>query len=498
MPLPTSNSIQIKANGTDVSSSIDYESIQLNLVLTKEVSTFKFSVRAANNIVAKYNPMINDVITFNETMLQNGTLVTTAIFGGTITEIETLNESAGSGGGILLTDIVTATDWGFTANAKLIVQSFANMDPADIVAALAPAGFNATTYVQRAGYAITSIKFNYEQFTQCLEALANQIGFQWYIDSSKNIHFFLAENNNAPITIDDTSGGLEWNTLDVDINLSNMKNSVFVIGGTYQKNILISAPVDTFLGNGNQNGFGLVYTYIANTIVCLLNGAAQSIGILNQEQFPALFNVLYDPAGKTITFNTTPPNGATIVVAGTAEIPIIGHAINGPLVKQYGERQDAIFDANILSITEAQQRAQADILQYGSPVYDVKFTTLTPGIRLGQNILLNSALYGVSNYPLVVKNIQGVGRTGFQMEYTVECIGSDVVTFVDLMKTVLQQQNANSSIAVNSTLEVLLGDAEDLIIIDSVAAPTSNTTKNYVWGATTVGTVGNWNLFTWA
>lgn len=496
--LPQSNSIQITANATDVSSSIDYESIQLNLVLTKEVSTLKFNVKGNGNIDGKYMGQIGDVIIFNETMFQNGTLVTTAIFGGTVTEIERVNNSAGSQGGILLTDEITATDWGFTANAKLIVRSFADMDPADIVAAIAPAGFDATTYVQRAGYQVSSIKFNYEQFTQCLEALANQIGFQWYIDSAKKIHFFLAENNNAPITIDDTSGSFEWNTLDVDINLANMKNSVFVIGGTYQKNILISNPVDVFLGNGNQNGFGLVYTYIANTIVCLLNGVAQSIGILNQEQFPALFDILYDPAGRTISFNTTPPNGATIVVAGTAEIPIVGHAIDQPLVALYGERQDAIFDANILSITEAQQRAQADILQYGNPVYDVRFTTLTPGIRLGQNILLNSVLYGISNYPLVVKNIQGTGRTGFQMEYQVECIGSDVVTFVDIMKTVLQQQNSSGISAPSATLEVLLSDNENLILADILAQPTSKTTRNYVWGATTIGTVGVWNLSTWA
>ena len=495
--LPTSHSIQITANGTDVSSSIDYTSIQLNLVLTKEVSTLVFNVKGNGNVPGKYIGQIGDVIVLNETMLQNGTLVTTAIFGGTITEIERVNNSVGSQGGILLTDEITATDWGFTANAMLITRSFANMDPADIVAALAPAGFNATTYVQRAGYQISSIKFNYEQFTQCLEALANQIGFQWYIDSAKNIHFFLAENNNAPITIDDTSGSFEWNTLDVDINLTNMKNSVFVIGGTYEKNILISSPVDTFLGNGEQNGFGLVYTYIANTIVVFLNGVAQSVGILNQETTPAVFDVLYDPSGKTITFNTTPPDGQQIIVAGTAEIPIIGHAIDQPLVALYGERQDAIFDANILSITEAQQRAQADILQYGNPVYDVKFTTLTPGIRLGQNILLNSALYGISNYPLVVKTITGTGRTGFQIEYAVECIGSDVVTFVDLMKTVLQQENANSSAATNSTLEVLLQDAEDLIIMDAVAQPTAKTTKAYIWGATTAATVIVWNLFTW-
>lgn len=492
MSLPTSSSIQIKANGVDVSSSIDYTSINLNLVLTKEVSTLVFNVKGAKNIGSKYQPVLGDVIGFYETAIVNGSPVTTQIFGGTVTETEIVNAS--SSGGILLITEVTCTDWGFSMDATLVVQSFANMDPADIVAAIVPAGYDDTTFVQRAGYNITSIKFNYEQVTKCLQSLANQIGWQWYIDANKAVHFFLAENNPAPITIDDTSGGLEWATLDIDQNLQNMKNSVFVIGGVYEKIINIAGAVDVYLGDGTRMGFGLIYSYIANTLAVLLNGVAQSIGILNQETNPGSFNVLYDPAGRTLTFNTAPSNGATILVFGTAEIPIVGHAIDQPLVAQYGERQDAIFDAQILSITEAQARAQAEILQFGNPVYDVKFTTLTPGVRIGQNIQINSTIYGI-NYPLVVKRIQGTGRTGFQMEYQVECIGSEVVTFVDLMSTLLQAENASTQVD-NTTLEVLLQDAEESKITEALSAPTSKA-KTYVYGAS-AGNVGVWNFSSWS
>lgn len=495
MPLPTSSSIQIKANSVDISSSIDYTTIDLLLVLTKEISTLKFTVKGSKNLSSKYTPALTDIIDFYETSIVNGSPVTSHLFGGTITEIQTINATQGDTGGLLLDTEVTASDWGFSMDATLIVQSFANMDPADIVAAIVPSGYDATTYVQRAGYNITTIKFNYEQVTKCLEALANQIGWQWYIDPDKKVHFFLAENNTAPITIDDTSGGIEWNTLDVDQNLQNMKNSVYVIGGTYKKIIDLAHVVDTYLGDGTRMGFGLIYGYIASTMNVLVNSVAQSIGILNQETTPSAFNVLYDPAGRTITFNSAPSNGAVIQVFGTAEIPIIGHALDQKLISLYGERKDAIFDAQILSITEAQQRAQAEILQFGNPVYDVKFKTLTPGIRIGQNIVLNSVLYGVSNYPLVVKRIEGNGRTGFQMEYQVECIGSEVVTFVDLMTTLLQAENASTQID-NTTLEVLLIDTEAFKFTESLSAPTS-TSSTYIWGSHS-GNVGKWNLSAWS
>lgn len=482
-PVPVS--IQVTANGTDVSSSVDWTSIEMTLVLTKEVSTFEFNVKGNAGVPGKYVAQINDVINVIENYTISGSLVSTVVFGGTVTEIERVNVSAGSQGGILLTDQVTATDWSFQMNAKLVTSSFSNMDPADIVAAIVPAGYNATTFVQRAGYDISSIKFNYEQVTKCLQALATQIGWQWYIDANKYVHFFLAENNAAPVVIDDTSGWGEYNTLDVDVNLVNMKNSVFVVGGTYESILTISTTPDNYLGNGTQQGFGLVYSYIASTIAVLLNSVGQSVGILNQETNPAAFDVLYDPAGKTITFNTPPPNGQLIQVFGTAEIPIVGHAQDSALISLYGEYQDAIFDANILSIQEAQERAQADILQFGNPVYDVKFSTLVPGILIGQNITLNSSLYGVSNYPLVVKRVYAVGYGPNNLEYQCEAIGSDVVTFVDIMSTLLTQENSQPGQADNTTLESLISVTENgLVLADSVSV--SHTSGPYLVGSTAI------------
>lgn len=497
MAYPTPVSIKVTANGSDITSSVDWTSIQLNLVLTKEVSTLQFNVKGGPNAaLGKYQPAMNDVILLTENYTVNGSAVATIAFGGTVTEIETTNVSAGSQGGILLTSQVTATDWSFQMNAKLVTASFVDMDPADIVSAVVPAGYNATSYVQRAGYQISTIKFNYEQVTKCLQALANQIGWQWYVDSAKNVHFFLAENDNAPITVDDTSGGLEWNTLDVDVNLSNMKNSVFVVGGTYESIITLADAVDVYLGNGAQMGFGLVYSYTASTIAVLVNGVGQSVGILNQETNPGSFDCLYDPTGKTLSFNAAPALGASIQIFGTAEIPIVGHARDEALIAQYGEYQDAIFDANILSVAEAQERALADILQYGNPVYDVKFTTLTPGILIGQNITLNSALYGVSDYPLVVKRVQATGYNGFLLEYQVEAIGSDVVTFVDLMSNLLQQENSAPGQVDNTTLEVMLSNDDGFEIVDALSTPTSKPTKAYVYGPS-AGQQGVYNFSTY-
>lgn len=501
MALPVTQSIQIKANGTDVSSSIDWNSIDMVLVLTKETSTFKFNVVNPGATVAnhgspytKYNPGAGDVIEYYETTNDGSGNVVNKVFGGTITEIETVVQE-----GILLVAQVTCTDWGYTMNGKLVVKSYGAMDPADIVADIVsnycPAGFNASTYVQRAGFNIPSIKFNYEQPTKCIQALASQIGWDWNVDADKNIHFFLAENNPAPFVIDDTSGAIDWSTLDVDVNLQNMKNSVFVIGGVYESVITAGATSDMYLGNGTQVAFSLRYAYTPSTITVTLNGVVQSIGVANQVTDPSAYQTLYDQGNQVITFNTVPSVGAVVKVYGTAEIPIIGHAIDQPAVNVFGEFQDAIFDSQIKSIAEAQQRALADILLYGHSVFDVKFYTMTPRLRVGQNILLNSAKFGISNYPLVVKRIEGQGFSPHKLRYYVECIGSDVPTFVDIMSTLLQKENANTTID-NTTLEVLLNIYESLASSDSVSAPTALPTENYTY--TSGSQIGVWNFATWA
>src|SRR5512142_899078 len=112
------------------------------------------------------------------------------------------------------------------------------MDPHDIVLDIvanfaAGKGFT-TNHVQVANFVVPSIKFNYQPPTKCLESLAQLIGWDWYIDPNKDVHFFLGdveggigEKGAAPIIIDQTGGNsgqdIEWNSLDVALDLQNMQ-----------------------------------------------------------------------------------------------------------------------------------------------------------------------------------------------------------------------------------------------------------------------------------
>jgi hypothetical protein len=128
-------------------------------------------------------------------------------------------------------------------------------------------------------------------------------------------------------------------------------------------------------------------------------------------------------------------------------------------------------DMWITSVPEAFLRAQAQIAQFGHAVYDLKVTTLVPGCRIGQQIMANVPSMGITNYPLVIKRIEAtvfVPGTNGQLQYQIECIGSDTVTFTDLMTTLLQQEAVQSSPDSSTVSENLVEQEESLTLTETV------------------------------
>lgn len=468
---------------TDITAAIDWNSIDVVSVLTKERGTFSFSI-LSTPAKAALIPALGDDVKIADT---SGT-----IFGGTVTEMEKMIRR--QQGGILIEIKFTVTDYGFALDSKLVKTSYADMDPADIVANLVtnfgPGGYDTSTYVQRGGFTIKSIKFNYEQLTKCIEALAQQIGWDWYIDSAKNVHFFFAttqtgssEYDPAPIAIDDTGAGLEWSSLDIDQNIRNLKNSIYVIGGSYKKEFTALNTPDTYTTVAGQVVYQLAYKYTGSFFVTI-DGVQQSIGI-DQQDDPTLFHVMYNSSGPFLRLTSDPGAGHTLETYGFAEIPIVAHVQDGASIATFGEYQDSIIDSQITSVQEAQERGVADLTLFGHAVYDVKFNTLSTGLRIGQVIMLNSTKFGVTNYPLIVKRIEAVPFTPSKLRYQVQAIGSDVVTFNDMMLTLLQQQNAQTSVDPSTVLQILL-DIEETLLVDDSATITA-ATGPYVYGTARYG-----------
>jgi hypothetical protein len=392
-------------------------------------------------------------------------------------------------------------------DGTLVKKNYSGMDPADIVADIintfcSGKGFNLDG-VQRGNFLVETIKFNYQQPSKALQSLAKLIGWDWFIGPDKTVYFFLGDVDDgdgggavgdggvAPITVDATSGEVEWNSLDIDLQITNMQNSVYVIGGTLPVMFTASNTNDVYPTNGTANTFPVAYAYSSDTIVVLLNGVPQSVGVLNQVTDPSTVDVLYSDSGRFIQFTAgAPSSGQVVKIFGTAQVPIVAHAQNSESIALYGERQGVVTDSTITSVPEAQLRAQAQILQFGHPVYDVKFNTLIPGCQIGQTIKVNVPAMGITNYNLVIKRIEAVGyapgddnlNIDGMLEYQIECIGSDTVTFTDLMTTILQQEQTQTDVSDDTITENLEEADEALDLTDTVTVTAGS--RPYEYGPT--------------
>ena len=481
--MPNSLNIIRNPSGSnqDITAGVQRGSVQLNQKLTKDVGTLQFNIEVTVATTSMI-PALNDEIAF----WVNGVGSGLKYFGGTVTNLETTIV-----GGILQQVAVTCTDWNFLLNKTIVAKNYAQMDPHDIIVDLittyAPAGFT-TSNVQKGNFLVPSIKFNYEQLFNCMQKLATLIGWQVTVDPNKNVQFFVDGYLTAPFNVDDTSGNQEWTTIDWQQDLTNMKNSVYVIGGNYKKVFADPAvppasytPVDKYTSVAGTLVYPLAYPYDISTMVVKLAGVSQTIGKANQS---GTFQVYYSDVGRYIQFASDPGTGSTIEVTGTASVPIVAYASNPLAIAQYGAINESIVDKSITTNQEAFMRAQAEILQYGAAINDIKFSTLTPGLMIGQRITFNSAqflnLFGLSALNLTIKTLTATDYSPSQLEYQVECIGSDVVTFNDILSVLLQQENQNNPIDSSTVTETIVPVAESMALSDSITV--TGTSAPYSWG----------------
>jgi hypothetical protein len=491
------NPVRLLDNGTDISSYVDWKSVDAVSCLTKETGTLKFSLRQ-NYANMGTLPAIGDTI-----LLYDSSGI---VWGGVLTEQEPVIA------GLMVTYQYSATDWGFVMDGTLVKKNYSGVDPSaiaiDIIESFCSGtGITAATvadggYVQVGNFDIPTIQFNYQQPSKALQSLAKLIGWDWYIDPNKHLHFFLGDVDDgagggaagdgglAPITINATGGktgsDIFWNSLDIDLQITNMQNSVYVIGGTYLKTFTALNTIDSYKTDGVQQSFPTSYAYTESTISVTLNGVPQTVGILNQVTNPSTVQVLYSSTDRDIQFTAgAPAAGQTVLIYGNAQVPIVANARNSASIASYGVREGVIVDSKITSVQEALLRAQAQILQFGHPVYDLKVTTTVPGCRIGQTVIANIPAMGITNYPLVVKRIEATvfvpGANG-QLQYQLECIGSDNVTFTDLMTTVLQQEASQTDVGANTVNENLEVIEESVTVSDVLSA--SAGTRPYQYGPT--------------
>lgn len=441
--------LQIVIDGVDRSSLIDWRSISKSDYETSRVDTLVF--RYVKYGSRTWTPSIEDSVEVTDNDAAQ------IIFGGRIISVSPKLEANGA-----VEYGIECKDWTVDLDDELVAQTYENETVEDIIADILPAGFtdtgvNCTTLIER-------IQFNYQTKSNVIKALADLVGYHWYVDYEKDLHFFPKLENAAPFSITDSSANLIAGTLSIDKNNSQLRNSIYILGGETVGN----SRTESYVADGDQDHFPLANKF-SNLPVVKDNTVAKAVGVAPLETFAqGPYDVLWNFNEKYIQFDVKPTAGHQIDIIGTP-LAQIAVKIEDPIsITTYGRREFRIEDKTIKDTLTARKRGVAELDAYAQGVVEGTFRTYTDGLRSGQYIRVNSATLGV-NDDYMIKSVTMKLHTHEQAIYSVQLISKRTVGIIELLANLLRISDKITAPAENATITIVKAPSETINVVEDIS-----------------------------
>ena len=304
--------------------------------------------------------------------------------------------------------MVVAQDFSKLLEKRLVLAAFVNQKAGDIIKNIVTVfvkDVSITTTAVQDGPTIAFIAFNFKDARKAIDEIARLVGFDWYVDENKDIHFFAKTTNPSPFPITDLE--LRYRKLKIKSDSSQLKNSVTVRGGTFE-----SAPF-TELKRGDEDRRTYPVSYVpTGTPTVAVKGNAKTVGIKNQDDGQG-FDFLFDENNKVVENDVEPTIKANeeISITYKFKIPVLVRVEDAASISEVAavEGSDGIYEAIIVDesindLDAARDRAKAEIARFSRPLFTGSFETFVSGWRAGQLITINLASRGV-NLSLIVISV---------------------------------------------------------------------------------------------
>ena len=437
----------VKINNVDKSDQFKWAELEIEQILSSQTDNARFKYTKYGS--KSYLPAVGDDV---------GIFIdTTKIFGGTIQRISEVNATNPDG----LEYSIEVLNYSFLIDGQLVSKTYTNQTVAqiiaDIVTSFAPAGF--TTSHVSGNFNVPKIVFNQVTISSAITTLARLMQYDWYIDETKDVHFFSKYTNFAPFNLTDTSGNYVNATLERQIDGSQIANQVKVRGGQY----LGSSITDKITVKG-ANSASFILPYQLSGLTIKLNTVSKTVGIDNIDTFPSK-DVLYNFDQKSIRFASNLADGDVIEYSGQPYVPVLAIASDSASIAQYGLREKLIKDDSIKALTVARQRAAAEIKAYKDSMTTAKFTTYTSGLRTGMVINLNSTKRS-ANTDMLVKRVRFSALTPTSFVYEVETVTTREHGLIELLQEILSPESRLTEEAeVSESIKI---DIQAVSIVESI------------------------------
>ncbi|CAB4151452.1 hypothetical protein UFOVP594_16 [uncultured Caudovirales phage] len=455
--------VTVTIDTVDRTSSVVFNSLRKIDNLNQQVDTLDFSVRKYGSLT--YVPTIGQ-----EVVVQSDSVT---VFGGVIVRIEETMKSAA-----ILEYNIKCADYAQYLKRELVTERYEGETVFDIVDDFVTTyASDFTTANVVVGPTIQSIAFNRITVAESLQKLADAIGYVWYVDYDKDIHFFPKNTELAPYSLSDTSGNYIYESLEITEDITQLRNVVLVQGGEQES---AGTRTETFTGDGTRVQFALANKFSSLPTI-VVNSVTQNVGVEFLDD-DASFDVMWNYNEKYMRFTAghTPANTHAITVTQKYLFPIAARVPSLASIGLFGTYEFAITDKSIISQDEAVERARAELASYQNQQYDGRFRTYEPGLRSGQVIQINSVQRdkGIS---VLIQSVSMAMRDpmGASFEYEVRFATFKNIGIIEFLQRQLRDR------------EVIVDDSEQLLnlyefndtmtFVDSIDAPTF-TTGPYKYG----------------
>jgi len=332
---------------------------------------------------------------------------------------------------------------------------------------------------------LDTITFNRIPVSDCIQQLAELVGFSWYVDYEKDVHFFAENAEPAPFNLSESGGNHVWDSLIVTEDISQIRNQVYVIGGREE----IATRTESYVADGEQRQFPLAYVYSSEPIV-RLNDTPLEVGLDNldaEDSADVFWN--FEPSYIRFKEDNFPDIDDLVDIKGNPLKKVLVKVPNTPSIRANGVYEFKIEDPSITSRGDAVERARVELQGYANGIVEGSFETYRTGLRSGQLISIN------------VPNIQGdyiIQSVSLAMRgegaplFLVKLASVKTLGIVRFLQRLLKSQEV---VIEGETLTEILTFDYAMAVSDSLDAEARQTTGPYTWATGTND--AKWNFATW-
>jgi len=450
--------VTIKINAIDRTSLIDWRTFVFNQAITSQIDTLNFVIKRYDTKTFKPS-LLDDVEVFEDS---------TKLFGGKIVRSEEVID------GRLQGFRVSCKDHSHEMDSTLVIKTFENTTVdaiiADIIATFLPAGFTGT------GVTVTTpvnfIAFNYEQPSKVFQQLAELTGADWFVDVDKDIQFFLKNALVSPFDLDDTSGNYVFNSLKINRDVKNLRNTIFVRGGTFSGDLF--EEIQEADGVTETFDFGFRYKSVGWFVDRGSGFVAETFGIDNiTDPTTVDWNYNFTEKAMKLASASIPSAGNKIKITGLPQIPVIIKSRDNVSIGTFGEFEHKIIDKSLDSKEGARDRARGELIAWADKINEGSFETRKSGLIAGQSIRVQSTIRGIDER-FVISRVSTKFETPTQLIHQVILITQRTFGMVEFLQKLLIDKDKEIEINPDEVLDKIESAIESINFAEAVQSSTDH------------------------